>query len=68
MENLWKHLIGFLLFVITVSAISIISGIVLDACDNEQWKQNRNKHRIYDPIDLKKEEEDDVENYITNTQ
>jgi hypothetical protein len=37
--------------------------VILKVLDTEEWKRDRQKHRLYDPI-KHKEEEDDKENFI----
>jgi len=53
-----------LLFIITVAIISAITQLVLKSCDSDEWKKNRNQWRMYNPIDYRKEPDD--EEYIIN--
>ena len=63
MENLWKHLATMLLFILTVAIISAITQFLLKSCDSDEWKKNRNQWRMYNPIDYRKEPNE--EDYIT---
>jgi hypothetical protein len=67
MENLWKHLGIALLFITITALIACATYIVMDYFDTDKYKELRNRHRIYDPIDIKRNDDDD-DYYISNTQ
>ena len=67
MENLTQSLKVIILFIILGTIISVSVYLIMDAIDTPKWKEERNKHRIYDPIDLRKEDtHDDDSRFISN--
>lgn len=63
MDNLWKHLTVILLFIIVLSLTMVGCMVILKVLDTEEWKRDRQKHRLYDPI-KHKERDDDEELFI----
>lgn len=64
MENLIQSLKVIILFIILGIIISVSVYLIMDAIDTPEWKEERNRHRMYDPI--RKEDHDDVEKYISS--
>ena len=61
MEHLWKEIKIILLFIVIMFLISSMLKIVLKAIDNSEWHNYRNKGRMYDPVIIRKDEDNYIE-------
>ena len=63
MENLWAHIGRLFTFVTIFATTAALTGMMLKSCDTNEWRRHRNKPILYDPIDMRKEEDDNHKKY-----